>query len=117
MKYLWKQYLDKNYLLSKFPPKIANFSNPFDFTQHIFDDFPTFMMVYFGSYPTAKTNNKVNEIWRRTANEVFNNTLNQNIVKAKGLFDINIIDCSFDEMFMDPTNLCQSKDSIILIEY
>ena len=74
---------------------IPNEINPFNFTQHIVDDFSTFLKVYAGSYHTALRDSS--GLWNETAKKVFGQTLDEKLIKKNGLYDKLIMDCSFKE--------------------
>ena len=98
---LWKLYLEnvneyRNQSSSPYPPCEA--SNPFNFTQHIQEDFSTFWKVYAGSFPTALKDSS--NVWGETAGKVFGQALNQSSVEEIGLYDKLIMDCSFKERLM-----------------
>ena len=98
---LWKIYLENvnqhgNESSTQYPPCIEH--NPFNFTQHIEEDFSTFLKVYEGSYSTAL--NESSDLWSETAKKVFGQTLKVSLIRKIGLYDKVIMDCSFKEKLM-----------------
>ena len=98
---LWKLYMENvnkhgNMSSQTFPPFIQH--NPFNFNQHIEEDFSTFLKVYEGSHLTAL--DESSDVWSETAKKVFGQTLDASVVEKIGLYDKVIMDCSFKEKLL-----------------
>ena len=92
----WSQYVSE--MNEKQPTSLHNFppnmmANPFNYSKFIFQDLSTFMKISSGSHTTASR--QTTSTWKGLANSFFKQTINDGVVENKGMFDKNILKCSF----------------------